>query len=120
MIAVFAVLGGGPLSVDNTIRQSYFQYRWPRLRAAAPSVPLVACVFQTSLWGPIAGHWESQSYSRVTAPLSAREVRFGVLIDGPSEREKAFTCVLTLSSMHPPQCTCDGLTLTVAPQRDLT
>jgi len=34
MIAVFAVLGGGPLSVDNTIRQSDFQNRWPWLRAA--------------------------------------------------------------------------------------
>ncbi|MDB6013161.1 MAG: putative oxidoreductase [Gammaproteobacteria bacterium] len=34
MIAVFAVLGGGPLSVDNAIRQSDFQSRWPRLRAA--------------------------------------------------------------------------------------
>ncbi len=34
MIAVFAVLGGGPLSVDNTIRNSNFQSRWPRLRAA--------------------------------------------------------------------------------------
>ena len=34
MIAVFAVIGGGPLSVDNTIRQSDFQNRWPRLRAA--------------------------------------------------------------------------------------
>jgi putative oxidoreductase len=34
MIAVFAVLGGGPLSVDNAIRQSNFQNRWPRLRAA--------------------------------------------------------------------------------------
>jgi putative oxidoreductase len=34
MIAVFAVLGGGPLSVDNSIRQSDFQNRWPRLRAA--------------------------------------------------------------------------------------
>jgi len=34
MIAVFAVLGGGPLSVDNAIRQSDFQNRWPRLRAA--------------------------------------------------------------------------------------
>jgi putative oxidoreductase len=34
MIAVFAVLGGGPLSVDNSIRQSDFQSRWPRLRAA--------------------------------------------------------------------------------------
>jgi putative oxidoreductase len=34
MIAVFAVRGGGPLSVDNTIRQSDFQNRWPRLRAA--------------------------------------------------------------------------------------
>jgi putative oxidoreductase len=33
MIAVFAVLGGGPLSVDNIIRQS-FEDRWPRLRAA--------------------------------------------------------------------------------------
>jgi len=31
MIAVFAVLGGGPLSVDHAIRQSN---RWPRLRAA--------------------------------------------------------------------------------------
>ena len=34
MIAVFAVTGGGPLSVDNSIRQSDFQNRWPRLRAA--------------------------------------------------------------------------------------
>src|SRR5712692_3728363 len=34
MIAVLAVTGGGPLSVDNTIRQSDFQSRWPRLRAA--------------------------------------------------------------------------------------
>src|SRR2546421_4120749 len=34
MIAVFAVPGGGPLSVDNAIRQSDFQNRWPRLRAA--------------------------------------------------------------------------------------
>jgi putative oxidoreductase len=34
MIAVFAVLGGGPLSVDHAIRQSDFQNRWPRLRAA--------------------------------------------------------------------------------------
>ena len=34
MIALFAVLGGGPLSVDNAIRQSDFQNRWPRLRAA--------------------------------------------------------------------------------------
>src|SRR5258706_10303092 len=34
MIAVFAVVGGGPLSVDNTMRQSDFQNRWPRLRAA--------------------------------------------------------------------------------------
>ena len=34
MIAVFVVLGGGPLSVDNAIRQSEFQHRWPRLRAA--------------------------------------------------------------------------------------
>jgi putative oxidoreductase len=34
MIAVFAVLGGGPLSVDNSIRRSDFQNRWPRLRAA--------------------------------------------------------------------------------------
>jgi putative oxidoreductase len=34
MIAVFAALGGGPLSVDNTVRNSNFQSRWPRLRAA--------------------------------------------------------------------------------------
>jgi putative oxidoreductase len=34
MIAVFAVVGGGPLSVDNVIRQSDFQHRWPRLRMA--------------------------------------------------------------------------------------
>jgi putative oxidoreductase len=34
MIAVFAVVGGGPLSVDNAIRQSDFQNRWPRLQAA--------------------------------------------------------------------------------------
>ncbi len=34
LIAVFAVLGGGPLSVDHAIRQSDFQNRWPHLRAA--------------------------------------------------------------------------------------
>ena len=34
MIAVFTVVGGGPLSVDHAIRQSDFQNRWPRLRAA--------------------------------------------------------------------------------------
>jgi putative oxidoreductase len=34
MIAVFAVVGGGPLSVDNTLRQSDLQNRWPPLRAA--------------------------------------------------------------------------------------
>jgi putative oxidoreductase len=34
MIAVFAVRGGGPLSVDNTIRQSNFQNPWPWLRVA--------------------------------------------------------------------------------------
>jgi putative oxidoreductase len=34
MILVFAVRGGGPLSVDNTVRESDFQNRWPRLRAA--------------------------------------------------------------------------------------
>jgi putative oxidoreductase len=34
MVAVFAVIGGGPLSVDNAIRQSNFQNRWPWLRAA--------------------------------------------------------------------------------------
>jgi putative oxidoreductase len=33
VIAVFAVLGGGPLSVDHAIRQSDFQNRWPRLGA---------------------------------------------------------------------------------------
>jgi putative oxidoreductase len=33
MILVFAVRGGGPLSVDNAIRQSDFQTRWPHLRA---------------------------------------------------------------------------------------
>ena len=32
MIAVFAVLGGGPLSVDNAIRQSNLEKRWPLLR----------------------------------------------------------------------------------------
>jgi putative oxidoreductase len=34
IIAVFAVLGGGPLSVDNIMRQSNFQNRWPWLRPA--------------------------------------------------------------------------------------
>ena len=33
-IALFAVLGGGPLSVDNAVRQATFGNRWPRLRAA--------------------------------------------------------------------------------------
>jgi len=34
MIAVFAVRGGGPLSVDDAVRQSDFPRHWPRLRAA--------------------------------------------------------------------------------------
>jgi putative oxidoreductase len=34
MIAIFAVRGGGPLSVDNSLRQSGLQDRWPLLRAA--------------------------------------------------------------------------------------
>jgi putative oxidoreductase len=34
MVAVFAAIGGGPLSLDNTLRQSDFPNRWPRLRAA--------------------------------------------------------------------------------------
>jgi putative oxidoreductase len=34
MVAVFAVLGGGPLSVDDTIRRSDFRDRSPWLRAA--------------------------------------------------------------------------------------
>jgi len=34
MVAVFAAIGGGPLSLDNSLRQSDFQNRWPRLRAA--------------------------------------------------------------------------------------
>jgi len=34
MVAVFAVIGGGPHSVDHAVRQSDFQNRWPRLRAA--------------------------------------------------------------------------------------
>jgi putative oxidoreductase len=34
MIAVFAVRGAGPLSVDYAVRQSDFSNRWPPLRAA--------------------------------------------------------------------------------------
>jgi putative oxidoreductase len=34
MIAVFAVLGGGSQSIDRKLRESDFQNRWPRLRAA--------------------------------------------------------------------------------------
>jgi putative oxidoreductase len=34
IIAVFTVVGGGPLSVDGIVRQSNFHNRWPRLRAA--------------------------------------------------------------------------------------
>jgi len=34
IVAVFIVVGGGPLSVDLTVRQSNFQNRWTRLRAA--------------------------------------------------------------------------------------
>jgi putative oxidoreductase len=34
MIALFAVRGGGPLSVDEAVRQSDFLTHWPRLRAA--------------------------------------------------------------------------------------
>jgi putative oxidoreductase len=34
MVALFAVIGGGALSVDHAIRQSDFPNRWPRLRAA--------------------------------------------------------------------------------------
>jgi len=31
IVAVFAVIGGGPHSVDQAIRQSGFQNRWARL-----------------------------------------------------------------------------------------
>jgi putative oxidoreductase len=34
MIALFAVRGGGPLSLDEAVRQSDFPRHWPRLRAA--------------------------------------------------------------------------------------
>jgi len=34
MIALFAVRGGGPLSVDEAVRQRDFLRHWPRLRAA--------------------------------------------------------------------------------------
>jgi hypothetical protein len=50
----------------------------------------------------------------VTAPLSAREVRVGVLTDGPSAREGLSAAALEHAAAA---VYGDGLTLTVAPQR---
>src|SRR5260221_160322 len=52
----------------------------------------------------------------VTAPLSAREVRVGVLIDGPSAREGISADALEHAAAA---VYGDGLTLTVAPQTRL-
>ncbi len=76
----------------------------------------MACVFRTSLWGPIAWTLRVTILLSVTAPLSAREVRVGVLIDGPSAREGISADALEHAAAA---VYGDGLTLTVAPQTRL-
>jgi outer membrane protein len=76
----------------------------------------VACVFRAPLWGSIASTLGIAILLSVTAPLSAREVRVGVLIDGPSAREGISAEALEHAAAA---VYGDGLTLTVAPQSRL-
>jgi outer membrane protein len=73
-------------------------------------------VFRTSLWAPIAWTLGISSLLSVTAPVSARQVRVGVVIDGPAAREDVSADALEHAAA---EVYGDGLTLTVAPQNRL-
>jgi outer membrane protein len=76
----------------------------------------VAFVLRTFLWAPIAGTLGISILLSVTAPVLAREVRVGVLIDGPSAREGISADALERAAAA---VYGDGLTLTIAPQTRL-
>jgi outer membrane protein len=73
-------------------------------------------MFRASAWRPIAWTLEIAFLLSVTTPVFAREVRVGVLLDGPSAREVINADALehAASAVYG-----DGLTLTVAPQSRL-
>jgi outer membrane protein len=73
-------------------------------------------VFRASLWGPIAWTLGISILLSVTAPVSARQVRVGVLIDGPAAREGISADALEHAAA---EVYGDGLALTVAPQMRL-
>jgi hypothetical protein len=79
-------------------------------------VSLVACVFRSSLLAPFAWTASIAILVSVTAPLSAREIRVGVLIDGPTAREGISSDALERAAA---ETYGDGLTLTIAPQSRL-
>jgi outer membrane protein len=76
----------------------------------------VACVFRAPLGVRIAWTLGIAILLSVTAPLSAREVRVGVLIDGLAAREGISADALEHAAA---EVYGDGLTLTVAPQKRL-
>jgi outer membrane protein len=73
-------------------------------------------VFRASLWAPIAWTLGISILLSVTAPVSARQIRVGVLIDGPAARENVSADALEHAAA---EVYGDGLTLTVAPQNRL-
>jgi outer membrane protein len=73
-------------------------------------------VFRASLWGPIAWTLGISILLSVAAPVSARQVRVGVLIDGPAAREGISADALEHAAA---EVYGDGLALTVAPQMRL-
>jgi hypothetical protein len=78
----------------------------------APSVRPVACVLRASLWAPIAWTLGISILLSLTASVSARQVRVGVLTDGPSARESISADAIEHAAA---EVNGDGLTLTVAP-----
>ncbi|MDB6043928.1 MAG: periplasmic substrate-binding protein and efflux pump, family, outer membrane protein [Gammaproteobacteria bacterium] len=73
-------------------------------------------MFRAPLWTPVAWTLATAILLSVTAPLEAREVRVGVLIDGPSAREgiSADSLEHAAAAVYG-----DGLTLTAAPRTRL-
>jgi hypothetical protein len=70
-------------------------------------------VIRAPQWAPLAGAVGIAILLSTTAPLSAREVRVGVLIDGPSAREAVSADALEHAAAA---VYGDGLSLTVAPK----
>ena len=75
------------------------------------------CMFGVPLRGPVAWALTTTILLAVATPLSAREVRVGVLIDGPSAREEISADALEHAAAA---VYGDHLTLTVAPQSRLS